>query len=190
LPELEKLVVRYFVDWHNHQLESRVGDRTRFIDRIPASHQKRTQWQLQGKLSWLRMLRTDQESIADCGQDLEQIKTKSQALLLQYQSSEDSTESRQNLRRSLYQANAPIDNAEASRWQSQLLERPDLVPFSIILESNMDLMWFSTEVSHNAGKTRYYWIDLITQKILAYRNTKQLLGDNYRLINRQRNLQH
>lgn len=32
-------------------------------------------------------------------------------------------------------------------------------------------------------------IDLLTQKILAYRNTKQLLGDNYWLINRQRNLQ-
>jgi hypothetical protein len=32
-------------------------------------------------------------------------------------------------------------------------------------------------------------IDITTQKILAYRNTKQLLGDNYRLINRQRNLQ-
>jgi putative transposase len=30
LPELEKLVVGYFVDFHNHQLEPRVGDRTRF----------------------------------------------------------------------------------------------------------------------------------------------------------------
>jgi putative transposase len=30
LPELEKLVVRYFVDLHNHQLEPRVGDRTRY----------------------------------------------------------------------------------------------------------------------------------------------------------------
>lgn len=30
LPELEKLVVRYFVDFHNHQLEPKVGDRTRF----------------------------------------------------------------------------------------------------------------------------------------------------------------
>jgi hypothetical protein len=183
--------------------------------------QKRTQHKLEGKLSWLRMLRTNEESIADCGRDLEQIRNKAQALLLQYQSSEDSTESRQNLRRSLYQAydltddalthsaiayllrnrceipldtdedlqkflkyrrkienqvkrltqqlenrlprgrdltgerflttlesatrNVPIDNAEASRWQSQLLERPDLVPFPITLESNMDLMWFSTE---------------------------------------------
>ena len=32
-------------------------------------------------------------------------------------------------------------------------------------------------------------IDILTQKILAYRSTKQLLGDNYRLLNRQRNLQ-
>jgi hypothetical protein len=39
----------------------------------------------------------------------------------------------------------PVDNDEASRWQSQLLERPDLVPFPIVLESNMDLMWFITQ---------------------------------------------
>ena len=32
-------------------------------------------------------------------------------------------------------------------------------------------------------------IDLITHKILAYRSTKQLLGDNHLLINRQRNIQ-
>ncbi|WP_373545935.1 hypothetical protein [Chamaesiphon sp.] len=32
-------------------------------------------------------------------------------------------------------------------------------------------------------------IDLTTQQILAYRSTKQLLGDNYRFLNRQRNLQ-
>jgi hypothetical protein len=31
-----------------------------------------------------------------------------------------------------------------SRWLSQLLEKPDLVPFPITLESNMDLMWFLT----------------------------------------------
>jgi hypothetical protein len=183
--------------------------------------QKRTQWRLEGKISWLRMLRTNEESIADCGQDLEQIRLKAQALLLQYQSSEDSAESRENLRKSLYQAydkteealcrsaiayllrnrcqipskteedlekflkyrrkienqiksltqqlenrlpqgrdlteerflniletatrNDPVDDAEFSRWQSQLLERPDLVPFPIILESNMDLKWFSNE---------------------------------------------
>jgi hypothetical protein len=29
--------------------------------------QKRVQWQLEGKISWLRMLRTNDESIADCG---------------------------------------------------------------------------------------------------------------------------
>jgi hypothetical protein len=32
-------------------------------------------------------------------------------------------------------------------------------------------------------------IDVTTPQILAYRNTKQLLGDNYRLVNRQRNIQ-
>lgn len=182
--------------------------------------QKRTQHKLEKKLSWLRMLRTDEESIADCGQDLEQIRNKAQALLLHYQSSEDFAESDRNLRTNLYQdydltnnaltrsaiayllrnrceipsttdedpqkllkyrskienqvkrltqqlenrlpqgrdltgerilttlesatKNVPIDNAEASRWQSQLLERPDLVPFPITLESNMDLMWFLT----------------------------------------------
>jgi hypothetical protein len=183
--------------------------------------QKLTQQKLTGKISWLRMLRTNEESIADCGQDLEQIRLKAQALLLQYQSSEDSAESIENLRKSLYQAydktedtlsrsaiayllrnrcqlpaeteedlekflkyrrkienqikrltqqlknrlpkgrdltgkrflstleaatrNDPVDDAEFSKWQSQLLERPDLVPFPIILESNMDLMWFSNE---------------------------------------------
>ena len=171
--------------------------------------QKRVQWQLEGKISWLRMLRTDEESIADCGQNLDQIRTKAQALLLRYQAADDSAESQKNLRKSLYQAyertkdslsrsaiayllrnrcqipsdtdedpqkflkyrskienqikrltqqlenrlprgrdltgerflttlelatrNVPIDNAEASRWQSQLLERPDLVPFPALL---------------------------------------------------------
>jgi hypothetical protein len=191
--------------------------------------QKRTQQQLDGKLSWLRMLHTDEELLADCGRDLEQIRTKAQALILQYQSSEDSADSLKNLRKNLYQAydlvkkaiseqnegsltrcaiayllknrcqipsdidedlkkflkyrrkienqvkrltqqlenrlpqgrdltgerflttlesatkNVPVDNDEASRWQSQLMERPDLVPFPIVLESNMDLMWFSTQ---------------------------------------------
>jgi len=165
-------------------------------------------------------LRTDEESIADCGQDLEQIRNKAQALLRQYKSSEDSAESDRNIRINLYQdyaltddaltqsaiayllrnrceipsttnedtqkflkyrskienqirrlaqqlenrlpqgrdltgerilttlelatKNVPIDNAEISRWQSQLIERPDLAPFPITLESNMDLMWFLT----------------------------------------------
>jgi hypothetical protein len=183
--------------------------------------QKLVQWQLQGKISWLTMLRTNQESIDDCGQDLEQIRTKAQALMLQYQPSHDSAESRKNLRTSLYQAyertedllsrsaiayllrnrcqvpldtdenlqaflkyrgkienqvkrltqqlenrlpqgrdltgerflstlelatkNVPVDNAEVSKWQSQLLKRPDSVPFPIVLESNMDLKWFKEE---------------------------------------------
>lgn len=191
--------------------------------------QKRAQQQLEGKISWLRMLRTNEELVTDCGQDLAQIGTKAQALILQYQSSEDSAESQKNFRKSLYQAydlakprldgqnegsltqsaiayllknrchipsdtdedlkkflkyrgkienqvkrltqqlenrlpqgrdltgerflktldsatkSVPVDNTEASRWQSQLLERPDLVPFPITLESNMDLMWFITQ---------------------------------------------
>jgi hypothetical protein len=36
----------------------------------------------------------------------------------------------------------PMDDLQASKWQAQLLKKPDLVPFPIILESNMDLMWF------------------------------------------------
>lgn len=183
--------------------------------------QKRTQWRLQGKISWLRMLRTNEESIADCGKDLEQIRKKAQALIRRYQSAKDSAKSKTHLRKSLYKAyertkdslsrsaiayllrnrcqipsdtdedlkkflkyrceienqiksltqqlenrlpqgrdlteerflatleaatrNDPADNAEFSKWQSQLLKRPNLVPFPIILESNMDLMWFSTE---------------------------------------------
>jgi hypothetical protein len=183
--------------------------------------QKLIQQKLTGKISWLRMLRTNEESIADCGQDLEQIRKKAQALIRRYQSAKDSAESKTNLRKSLYKAyertkdslsrsaiayllrnrcqipsdtdedlkkflkyrykienqiksltqqlenrlpqgrdltgerflatleaatrNNPADNAEFSKWQSQLLKRPDLVPFPIILESNMDLMWFSNE---------------------------------------------
>jgi hypothetical protein len=38
--------------------------------------------------------------------------------------------------------NVPANNEEASKWQSQILKRPDLVPFPIILEDNKDLMWF------------------------------------------------
>jgi hypothetical protein len=36
----------------------------------------------------------------------------------------------------------PMDDLQASKWQAQLLKKPDLVPFPIFLESNMDLMWF------------------------------------------------
>jgi hypothetical protein len=36
----------------------------------------------------------------------------------------------------------PVDDLQASKWQAQLLKKPDLVPFPIVLESNMDLMWF------------------------------------------------
>ena len=210
--------------------------------------QKRTQWRLKGKVSWLGMLRTNEESIADCGQDLEQIRLKAQSLLLQYQSSEDSAESRGTLRTSLYQAydeteealsrsaiayllrnrcqipseteenvkeflkyrceienqiksltqqlenrlpkgrdltgerflntleeatkNDPVDNAEFSRWQSQLLERANLVPFPIILESNMDLMWFSTEQGkiglHIGGMSEYEFTIGCGQRQLHY----------------------
>jgi hypothetical protein len=228
--------------------------------------QKRTQWKLQGKLSWLRMLRTDEESIADCGQDLEQIRNKAQALLLQYQSSEESTESKQNLRRSLYQAydltddaltqsaiayllrnsceipaeieeqdpkkfleyrrkienqvkrltqqlenrlprgrdltgerflttlesatrDIPIDNAEASRWQSQLLKRSDLVPFPIVLEDNKDLMWFLDEQGkialHIGGLSEHEFTIGCDQRQLHY--FKQFLSD-YQLISNNKNL--
>ena len=202
------------------------------------------------------MLRTNEESIADCGQDLEQIRNKAQALLLRYRSTEDSVESQKNLRKSLYQAydlaeptlcqrnegsltcsaiayllknrcqipsdtdedlkkflkyrckienqvnrltqqlenrlpqgrdltgerflntleaatkNVPIDNAEASRWQSQLLKRPDLVPFPIVLESNMDLMWFSNPQGkiglHIGGISEYEFTIGCGQRQLHY----------------------
>jgi hypothetical protein len=218
--------------------------------------QKRTQQRLDGKLSWLKMLRTNEESIADCGQDLEHIRNKAQALILRYQSSEDSAESQKNLRKSLYQAydlaeptpcqqnegsltrsaiayllknrcqipsdtdedlkkflkyrrkienqvnrltqqlenrlpqgrdltgekflktleaatkNVPIDNAEASRWQSQLLKRPNLVPFPIVLESNMDLMWFSNPQGkiglHVGGISEYEFTIGCGQRQLHY----------------------
>jgi hypothetical protein len=218
--------------------------------------QKRTQQQLESKLSWLRMLRSDEESIADCGQDLEQIRKKAQALILRYQPSENSAESQKNLRKSLYQAydlaepelceqkegsltrsaiayllknrcqvpsgndedlkkflkyrrkienqvkrltqqlenrlpqgrdlpgerfmttlesatnSVPVDNDEASRWQSQLLERPDLVPFPITVESNMDLMWFITQQDkiglHIGGISEYEFTIGCGQRQLHY----------------------
>lgn len=182
--------------------------------------QNRIQRKLWGKVSWLRMLRTNEELVADCGQDLEQVQKKAESLLLASQSPDDSDESNHNLRKNLYQTydetddaltrsaiayllknkcqipsdtedlekfltyrckiaiqvksltqqlenrlpqgrdlteerflttlesattSVPVDDAEASKWQSQLLEKPDLVPFPITLESNMDLMWFSNQ---------------------------------------------
>lgn len=35
----------------------------------------------------------------------------------------------------------PRDNAEAKRWQDQLLTRPSLLPFPLIFETNEDLVW-------------------------------------------------
>jgi hypothetical protein len=228
--------------------------------------QKRVQWKLKGKISWLRMLRTDEESIADCGKDLEQIRTKAQALILKYQSSEDSAESKQNFREDLYQAyektddaltrtaiayllrnrcqipaeteeqdpkkfleyrrkienqvkrltqqlenrlprgrdltgerflttlesatkEVPIDNAEASRWQSQLLKRPDLVPFPIILEDNKDLMWFFDRQGkialHIGGLSEHEFIIGCDQRQLHY--FQQFLSD-YQLISKNKKL--
>ena len=179
--------------------------------------QKLAQKQLEGKSSWLRMLRTDSELIADSGHDLDRIRQQSATILSKYKSPAYAQESTDNLRKYLYQtydknegsltrsaipqsgryANAylfkhrcqipaqieedtkkflryrrkienqvkrltqqlenrlpkgrdltgerfintldsatnsvPIDEAEASNWQSRLLERPDLVPFPIVL---------------------------------------------------------
>jgi hypothetical protein len=210
--------------------------------------QKLTQQKLTGKISWLRMLRTNEESIADCGQDLDQIRKKAQALILRYQSAKDSAESKTHLRKSLYKAyertkdslsrsavayllrnrcqipldteedlnkflkyrckienqikiltqqlanrlpqgrdltgerflntletatrNDPVDNHEFSRWQSQLLKRPDLVPFPIILESNMDLMWYTNEQGkiglHIGGMSEYEFTIGCGQRQLHY----------------------
>ena len=183
--------------------------------------QKLAQRQLEGKSSWLRMLRTDAELIADSGHDLDRIRQQSATILSKYKSPDDTEKSIDNLRKYLYQTydknegsltrsaiayllkhrcqiptqieedtkkflryrrkienqvkrltqqlenrlpkgrdltgerfintldsatnSVPVDEAEASKWQSQLLERPDLVPFPIVLESNMDLMWFQTQ---------------------------------------------
>jgi hypothetical protein len=217
--------------------------------------QKRTQWRLKGKISWLRMLRTNEESIADCGQDLEQIRLKAQSLLLQYQSSEDSAESRGNLRTSLYQAYDETEEALSrsaiayllrnrcqipseteenvkeflkyrykiknqiksltqqlenrlpkgrdltgerflnkqdnyiKRLQSTLdkIERPFERP-SRLLDRGQSNIIVAVSMGLQSPVTAIA-IDITTQEILAYRNTKQLLGDNYRLVNRQRNLQ-
>ena len=228
--------------------------------------QKRVQWQLEGKISWLRMLRTGEESIADCGQDLEQIRTKAQALIRKHQSSEYSAESKQNFRKHLYKAydktddaltrtaiayllrnsceipaeteekdlkkfleyrrkienqvkrltqqlenrlprgrdltgerflttlesatrDVPIDNAEVSRWQSQLLKRSDLVPFPIVLEDNKDLMWFFNEhgkiALHIGGLTEHEFTIGCAQRQIHY--FQQFLSD-YQLISNNKKL--
>jgi hypothetical protein len=56
--------------------------------------QKRTQRQLDGKSSWLRMLRTDEELMSDCGKELEKIRKKAQAIFLKYRQSDDSDSSK------------------------------------------------------------------------------------------------
>jgi hypothetical protein len=52
--------------------------------------QKRIQRKLRGKISWLRMLRTNEELVADCGQSLEQVQKKAESLLLASKSLDDS----------------------------------------------------------------------------------------------------
>ena len=74
------------------------------------------------------MLRTDEESIADCGQDLEQIRNKAQALLRQYKSSEDSAESDRNIRINLYQDYALTDDALTQSAIAYLLRNRCEIP--------------------------------------------------------------
>lgn len=183
--------------------------------------QKRVQQQLVGKLSWLQMLRTDEELASDCGRGLETIKQEARKILLKLASQAESGESKRKLRPSLYKVyestddvlvksaiayllknkchipeqdaeklqkfakyrrklelqvkrlaqqlenrlpqgrdlkgerflnalelaanSVPVDEEEAARWQSHLSEKIDLLPFPIVLESNMDLMWFATQ---------------------------------------------
>lgn len=90
--------------------------------------QKRTQQQLEGKLSWLRMLRTNEESIADCGQDLDQIRKKAQALILRYQSAEDSAESKKHLHKSLYQAYERTEDSLSRSAVAYLLRNRCQIP--------------------------------------------------------------
>ena len=73
--------------------------------------QKLTQRQLDGKSTWLRMLRTNAELIADSGQELEVIKQHAAAILLRYRSPEDSSKSKQALRKILFQTYDNTDNA-------------------------------------------------------------------------------
>jgi hypothetical protein len=186
--------------------------------------QKRTQHRLEGKISWLRMLRTDEELVSDCERDLVAIRKKALQILSRTGSAVDDAEAKRDFHKQLYRdydkakdtltqgaiayllknhcqmptedeedttkllkyrrkienqirrltqqlenrlpqgrdltgerwlqtlktatEYEPIDNAEVSRWQSQLFKKVDRVPFPIVLESNMDLMWFLT----SAGK--------------------------------------
>jgi hypothetical protein len=66
--------------------------------------QKCAQRQLDGKLSWLRMLRTDEELVSDCGNELEKIRKKAQVISLKYRQLDDSDSSKKAFRNNLYQA--------------------------------------------------------------------------------------
>jgi hypothetical protein len=210
--------------------------------------QKRTQRQLDGKSSWLRMLRTDEELMSDCGKELEKIRKKAQAIFLKYRQSDDSDSSKKAFRNNLYQAydkakdaltrcsiayllknqcqipedgeedlkkflkyrckidiqvkrltqqlenrlphgrditgegflitlalaagSVPADENEASIWRSQLMKKADLVPFPVTFESNMDLMWFSSQPSkiglHIGGISEYEFTIGCGQRQLPY----------------------
>jgi transposase len=229
--------------------------------------QQRNQQRLEGKISWLRMLRTDEELAIDCDRDLAAIKGKAQQIISRTGSAVDDAEAKQDFRKQLYRdydkakdtltqsAIAyllknhcqmptegeedtakllkyrrkienqihrltqqlenrlpqgrdltgerwlhtlktstefdPRDNAEASRWQSQLLKKVDNVPFPIVskpLYSGRTDIIVAIGMGLDSAVTAAV-VDVTTQRVLVYRSIKQLLGDDYRLLNRQRDRQ-
>jgi hypothetical protein len=90
--------------------------------------QKRTQQKLEGKQSWLRMLRTNEELVSDGGQDLEKIKQQAQSLLLRYKTSDNAPESNQLLRKHLYQIYDNTDNLLTRSAIAYLLKNRCQIP--------------------------------------------------------------
>jgi hypothetical protein len=107
------------------------------------------------------MLRTDEESIADCGQDLEQIRNKAQALLLQYQSSEDSAESDRNLHINLYQDYDLTDDALTRSAIAYLLRNRCEIPSTTDEDPQK---FFKSNASPNNSKTACHREEILLER--------------------------
>lgn len=108
---------------------------------------------------------------------------------------------------------APENEAQARAWQDRLLTNPKSVPFPVAYESNEDLTWSKNSTLARIknpfprpSQPLYQGqphilvgvalgldkpataavVDGTTGEAIAYRSIKQLLGDNYKLLNHQR----
>lgn len=90
--------------------------------------QQGIQKKIDGKISWLRMLRTDDELVADCGQDIEIIRQKAQSLIVKYQPSANPTESNKDFRNNLYKIYDETENLLTRSAIAYLLKNHNKIP--------------------------------------------------------------